>query len=88
MSEPFSREVSIPAGRCVAIAAAGGEGVPDVDLYLRDSAGALVASEAGPSAHATVARCAADAAVVLRLEARAPEGTGEVRFATLEVAAP
>ncbi|AKF06821.1 hypothetical protein [Sandaracinus amylolyticus] len=87
-STPFSRDVVIPAGRCIAIAAAGAEGVDDVDLFLRDPTGALVASEAGPSSHATVSRCAGELETPLRLEAIAGDGGGEVQFAILEGGAP
>lgn len=85
---PFARDVRIEAGRCLAIAAAGGLAVHDVDLRLLDPGGALVASEAGPSSYATVSRCAEGVATGLRLEAIATDGSGEVAFSILEAAAP
>lgn len=87
---PFARDVQILPGRCTAIAAAGGAEVHDVDLFLRDAVGALVASEAGPSSHATVSRCAAPGGepTTLRLEAVATRGAGEVAFAILDAPAP
>lgn len=84
---PFTRDVRIPAGRCIAVAAAGAESVSDVDLFLRDPSGTLVVSDAGPSALATISRCAEDADTPLRLEVFA-EGGGEVQLAILEGSAP
>ncbi|MDQ3036211.1 MAG: hypothetical protein M3Y87_27670 [Myxococcota bacterium] len=85
---PFMRDVQVMPGRCAAIAAAGAAEVQDVDLFLRDVAGVLVASEAGPSSHATVSRCAEDVPTTVRLEAIATRGAGEVAFAILDAPAP
>ena len=70
--------------QCIAIAAAGGVDVRDVDLFLRDASGALVASASGPSPHATVSRCAEEGPLVLRLQASASPDDGEVEFSILE----
>jgi hypothetical protein len=85
---PFERLIPVEPGRCIAIAAAGGAALRDVDLFLRDDAGELVASEAGPSSHATVSRCAGATATTLRLEAITTMGSGDVAFAILEAPAP
>ncbi len=52
------RPMNLRAGKCVAIAAAGDEGVEDVDVLLRDASGRLVASDSGPAPYAAVRRCA------------------------------
>jgi hypothetical protein len=78
----LSRSVLVPAGRCFAIAAAGAREVADVDLFLRDESGALVASEAGPGPFATVSRCAGDTDVALSLETVA-SAAGTVAYAAM-----
>lgn len=81
--ETFAREVAIEPGTCAAIAAAGSAEMRDVDLFLRDSSGSLVASAQGPAPHGTVSRCAETAPLALRLEVLAHRGSGEVAFAIL-----
>jgi hypothetical protein len=56
--EPIRMSSYIRAGRCTALAVAGDEGITDVDVFLRDAEGRLLASSSGPEAFATVARCA------------------------------
>lgn len=58
--ETFERAVDARRGRCVAFAIAGDEHVEDVDLFLRDASGALVASESGPAPYAAVSRCSSE----------------------------
>lgn len=77
------RPLVVEAGQCVAIAAAGGEGVEDLDLYLRFG-DELVASESGAGAHAAVARCAT-AREVLSMDLAMTRGAGDV---VLRVLAP
>jgi hypothetical protein len=81
--ETFGREVRVESHRCLTIAAAGAAGIRDVDLFLRGDDGALVASDSGPGAFATVTRCASAGGATLRLEATA-NAEGEIVFAALE----
>lgn len=81
--ESESREVTIASGRCLAIAVAGDANVGDVDLFLRDATGRLVASESGPDPYAAVRRCATSAER-LRVEALVYRGSGVVKIAALE----
>ncbi len=77
------RVLTVPARSCVAVAAAGDEGVEDVDLFLRDAADELVASETGPAPHAAVSRCADEAPETLALEAVMYRGRGTVEVVVL-----
>jgi hypothetical protein len=69
--------LSIAAGTCLAIAAAGDSSLRDVDLFLRDADGRLLASESGPAAYASVSRCA-QAEEDLVIEVVAYQGAGTV----------
>lgn len=80
----YTREVHIRDLPCIEIAAAGGIDVRDVDLFLRDTDGALVASASGPSPYATVSRCVEGGPLVLRLQVFASPDGGEVAFSILE----
>jgi hypothetical protein len=75
--------LSLPAGRCVAIAAAGSATVGDVDVFVRGRDGRLLASETGAAALARVSRCAtADEDLVA--EVVAYRGRGDVEVWVLE----
>jgi hypothetical protein len=76
--EPERLPISIPAGRCAALAVAAGEGMTDVDLFLRDGEGRLLASSSGPEAYAVVTRCAEDEGEDLVAEIVAYRGSGVV----------
>lgn len=76
--ESFHRPIPIEPGTCVAVAAAGDDTSADVDLFLRDAEGELVASETGPAPHAAVSRCAENEAETLRLEVLMYRGQGSV----------
>lgn len=77
------RTIAVEGGRCVAIAAAGEAEVQDVDVFLRDRTGDLVASSAGPAAWATVSRCA-EQDELLEYQVLVYRGAGEVAVARLE----
>jgi hypothetical protein len=75
--------LSVPAGRCAALAAAGAAGVADVDVFVRAASGRLLASETGAAPLARVSRCAAaDEALVA--EVVAYRGRGDVEVWLLE----
>lgn len=57
-SAQLRRDVNVEAGECVALVAAGDASVLDLDLFLRDRTGTLVASSSGPAPQAAVSRCA------------------------------
>lgn len=78
------RALTIAPHRCVTVAAAGDEGVFDVDLYLRDLEGGLVAAEAGASPQASIERCGGDEGQSLQVETACVDGRGRVAFVTLE----
>jgi len=81
--EHSTRDYPLAAGRCLAVAAVGDTDVDDVDLFLRDTHGRLVASESGPAAYAAVRRCATSDEV-LRIDALVYRGAGAVKIAALE----
>jgi hypothetical protein len=72
------RPISVERGRCVAVAAAGDDGVLDLDLFLRSAEEQLVTSDSGPSAIAALARCAQDTLEELTLEVAMYRGSGRV----------
>ena len=75
--------LSIAAGSCAAIAAAGDTGFRDVDLFLRDGDGRLLVRESGPAPFASVSRCAqADEDLVI--EVVAYQGAGTVTVEQLQ----
>ena len=75
--------LSIAAGTCAAVAVAGESSLRDVDLFLRDGDGRLLARESGPAAYAAVSRCAQiDEDLVLELVAY--QGAGAVMIEQLE----
>ncbi|HJL17272.1 MAG TPA: hypothetical protein RMH99_16515 [Sandaracinaceae bacterium LLY-WYZ-13_1] len=79
------RSLPLEAGRCMAIAAAGDDGVEDVDLFLRDRrVDELVASDSNPAPHAAVSRCAEEAEL-LDLEVTVDQGRGTVAIRVLEM---
>lgn len=79
--------LSITAGHCAAVAVAGESSLRDVDLFLRDGDGRLLARESGPAAFASVSRCAqADEDLVV--EVVAYQGGGAVTVEQLEGAPP
>ncbi len=73
----------LAAGECLAVAAAGNDGVADVDLFLLDEAGELVTSDSGPAPHAAISRCA-EHAETLTLELSMYRGAGRVAARVLE----
>ena len=76
------RALPLEAGECVAVAVAGGDGVLDVDLFLRDARGDLLVSASGPAPHAAAPRCATEAET-LSIEARLVRGRGPLSLAIL-----
>jgi len=76
--EPLRMNVLVRDGRCTALAVAGDEGVIDVDIFLRDPDGRLLASSSGPEAYAAVARCAEDGEENMVAEIVAYRGSGTV----------
>lgn len=85
LEEGEHRSVPIVMDRagCFALAVAGGDGVDDVDMFLRDAAGHLVARESGPASYAAVARCTT-APETLNLELVMYRGAGSVVLDRLE----
>lgn len=80
-----SRAVGVPAGRCVALIAAGAEGLRDIDLRVLDIAGNALASDAAPQPFASASLCApADASLTLTLEVVAYAGSGRASIAILD----
>ena len=56
----FFRTLPVPREGCVAVVAAGGRGIDDLDLLLRAEDGSMVASDTGPAPWATLRRCVSD----------------------------
>ncbi len=73
----------LSAGQCLAVAAAGDEGVEDIDLFLRDAEENLLTSDSGPASYAAISRCA-ERNEVLTLEVAMYGGQGEVAVRVLE----
>jgi hypothetical protein len=76
------RDLVVEAGTCAVVAAAGGEGVEDLDLFLRRG-DELVASDSGPAPFASVLRCAAEEDEQLTVELALYRGVGEVSLVLL-----
>lgn len=70
-------------GQCVAVAAAGEDGVEDLDLFLLDGQGVLITSDSGPASHAAISRCA-EGPEALTLELAMYRGSGRVAVRVLE----
>ncbi len=68
---------------CIAVAAVGSDEVEDLDLYLLDAAGSVVARDSGPEPHATVSRCAAGEEL-LAAEVAMYRGAGQVEIRILQ----
>jgi hypothetical protein len=81
--QPFSETLRVSSGACVAAAVAGAAEVDDVDLFLRDASGRLVASSTGPEPFAAVSRCAASSEETLTLEVVVYHGSGDVTITRL-----
>ena len=82
-SESFTTPIDLLADTCIAVAVAGDREIGDVDLFLRDETGELVASESGPEPYAAVGRCATRRER-LALEVVAYRGGGTITVARLE----
>lgn len=82
--EHIERPMTVPKGRCVVVAAAGAARIEDLDVFVRDGEGELVASASGPAPWGAVTRCAEDRALELQLEVLAYEGEGEAVIRELE----
>ncbi|MEM9193518.1 MAG: hypothetical protein AAGF12_30365, partial [Myxococcota bacterium] len=76
--EAARHPVQVRPEECVAWVAAGGEGVVDVDLLVRDGRGRLIASAAGAEPHASAHWCADEGAELLVGEVLAFRGQGTV----------
>jgi hypothetical protein len=77
--------LSVPAGRCVAMIAAGAGGLRDVDLQVLDAAGNALASDSAPQPFASASACAPeDASLTLSLEVVAYAGAGRASIAILD----
>jgi hypothetical protein len=87
--EHRSRSIEVAAGRCVAVIAAGGLGIRDVDLVLSDASGATLASDTAPAPYASASACAsADASLLVRCEVVAFRGAGRATLSVLDDALP
>jgi hypothetical protein len=80
--ERFEQNLAVPAGRCVAVVAAGDDGVEDLDLFMRDAERMLLTSDSAPAPYAAVARCS-DQDEDLSLEMLMFRGAGSVRARVL-----
>lgn len=84
-----SGEVQVAAGRCVAVVAAGGTGLTDVDLVLSDASGATLASDTAPAPYASAPVCAsAEAGLLVRYDVTAFRGGGHVTVSILDDGSP
>lgn len=80
-----SHAISVARGRCVAVVAAGGSGIRDVDLVLSDASGATLASDTAPAAHASASACApAESELLVTYEVVAFRGSGRVTVSVLD----
>jgi hypothetical protein len=79
----FRRTVALEPGRCVAVAAAGGDGVRDIDLFLRVPSDDPVVSDTRLAPHATVSRCAAEREQ-LSIDLLMRRGSGSVAIHVLQ----
>jgi len=82
--EMLERQLSARPGTCFAIAAAGDVSVEDLDVFLRDREGHLVASESGPDPFGAVGLCVEDGAEVLNLQVVMYRGGGAVAVRRFE----
>ena len=82
--DQFDRTISLRPGTCTTIVAAGDLGVEDLDLFVRDLAGDLVASSSGPEPYAAVNRCAPEDGETIRFSLVMYRGAGAVQITRLE----
>jgi len=80
--EPVPVALPARAGTCYAATASGGAGVLDVDLFVQDPAGRIVAVDDGPSPSGALVEWCARQSGVHRVLARAHRGRGEVTVRT------
>lgn len=71
----FRRAIRLESDRCYVVAALGGEGMEDLDLFLYDASGAEVARDLGPGSNARLEHCPQEVGSGT-LEVRAFEGSG------------
>lgn len=83
--ERFRHTLALEPGRCVAVAAAGDDGVRDVDLFLRVPSDDPVVSDTRLAPHATVSRCAEEREQ-LSIDLLMRRGSGSVAIQVLESA--
>lgn len=76
-------EVVVTGPACIALAVAGAAGIDDVDMFLKDATGHLLASESGPESYAAVSHCTAHAQT-LSLELVMYRGGGPIALQRLE----
>jgi hypothetical protein len=79
--EAWTTTTEVPASSCLMLTAAGGQALEDVDLFLRDEAGRVIASDTGPAAWASVSRCV-DEPTRFELQILAYRGSGPVMIET------
>jgi hypothetical protein len=75
--EAWTIRAEVPAASCIMYTAAGGQPLEDVDLFLRDEEGRVIASDTGPDAWASVSRCV-DSLTRFELRVLAYRGAGPV----------
>ncbi len=80
--ERMRHVLALAAGECVAMTAAGDEGVGDVDLFLRDEADQLLTSDSGPAPYAAVSRCV-ERAERVTMEVAMYDGAGRTAIRVL-----
>ncbi len=85
---PSERDVRVPvalsAGRCYAVAAVGGEGTEDLDMYVFDPQGTEVTREIGTDATPVITRLCADATSVWSLRFNMYAGSGHFTWQLFE----
>lgn len=87
--ERHASSVEVARGRCVAIIAAGGTGIRDVDLVLSDASGATLASDTAPAPYASASACASvESGLLVTYEVVAFRGAGRATLAVLDDAPP
>lgn len=82
--EHYARSIEVAAGRCVAVIAAGGTGIRDVDLVLSDASGATIASDTAPGAYASASACAPTSALIVTCELVVFRGAGRATLSVLD----
>lgn len=83
--EHHAGDAQVAPGRCVAVVAAGGNGVRDLDLVLSDASGATLASDTAPAPYAAASVCAtSEATLLVTYDVVAFRGAGRATVSLLD----